>query len=68
MKLYKRFILEPRSCYGNTSGSSSNCYLVVYDKKEKHYVYDNPKTRSYAKFKDSEKAFRKLIKLYPECE
>lgn len=34
MKLYQRFILEPRSPYTN-HGNNGKCYLVVYDKKHK---------------------------------
>ena len=62
MKIYERFILEPRSPFSNR-GSSVNCYLVVYDEQKKEFLSEGSHKR-YLKFKDSREAFKFLEKEY----
>ena len=64
MKLYERFILEPRSPYNN-SGNSSKCYLVVYDLVKKDFLSEGVH-KKYLRFPTSEEAFEFLLKNYPE--
>lgn len=64
MKIYERFILEPRSPYSNR-GSSDNCYLVVYDSIQKQFLSEGPHNK-YLKFKTSKEAFKFLVKNYQE--
>lgn len=60
MKIYERFILEPRSPFSNR-GSNANCYLVVYDKEKNEFLSEGPHKR-YLKFKDSREAFNFIKK------
>lgn len=62
MKIWERYTLEPRSPYNN-HGDTAKCYLVAYDNVEEHYVYENTKTKKYARFKNSKEAFETLIKI-----
>ena len=62
MKLYQRFILEPRSPYTN-HGNNGKCYLVVYDKKTQEFISEGIH-KKYLKFKNSEEAFTFLEKQY----
>lgn len=64
MKIYERFILEPRSPYSNR-GSSDKCYLVVYDSVQDQFLSEGQHNR-YLKFKTSKEAFKFLLKNYPE--
>ena len=62
MKIYERFILEPRSPFSNR-GSSTNCYLVVYDKEKDEFLSEGAH-KKYLKFEDSKEAFKFLEKEY----
>lgn len=64
MKIYERFILEPRSLFSNR-GSSDNCYLVIYDSVQKQFLSEGSHNR-YLKFKTSKEAFNFLVKNYSE--
>ena len=65
MKVYERFVLEPRAKY-HCGGGCNGVWLVARDTKDDSYVLEEGSNKRYARFNNSKEAYEWLNKHYKQ--